>query len=159
MTESETKESRLAKSIVDSASPEQREALLAWAVELKELSKSSLSNIEKVRQAVKSTTSREILAPIFQANLKRTKEILWSERNFTQRFFIIGITIGTLGFSGKMAGLAAFGRAIAVPIWLVLGLGGMFLGAIIDLLQAESTPSTPSTSYRVIEAHEESGDE
>jgi len=36
----------------------------------------------------------------------------------------------TLSSSG--AGLAAFGTAIGLPLWIVLGAGGAFAGMIVD---------------------------
>ena len=57
-------------------------------------------------------------------------------RGWPARFAIVGLTIGTLGFSGKAAGLAAFGRALSIPIWLVLTAGGSLLGTIIQELQS-----------------------
>ena len=77
---------------------------------------------------------------------------MWSERGWPARLGLVGLTVGTLGFSGKAAGLAAFGRAVAVPIWLVLAASGTLLGALIQELQRVLGPSTPTTTYTVIEA-------
>lgn len=155
MTDSQTKELKLAKSVVASASPAQQEALLAWAIELSEIRNSPIAASRKARLAVKATAKRAVLAPIIKANLKRTKEVMWSERSWPARLGILGFTVGTLGFSGEAAGLAAFGRAIAVPIWLVLTAGGTLLGALIQELQPVSGQAAPTTTYSVIEANEE----
>jgi len=37
-----------------------------------------------------------------------------------------------LSLTSGSAGLAAFGTAISVPLWIVLGAGGAFAGMIID---------------------------
>lgn len=42
------------------------------------------------------------------------------------------VTLTALGNAG--AGIAAFGGAIGVPLWLVVGSGGLVLGTIIDKL-------------------------
>lgn len=35
-------------------------------------------------------------------------------------------------FSGQGAGIAALGGAIGVPLWVVFGAGGAFVGVFID---------------------------
>jgi len=155
MTGTESRELNFARSVVASASPAERDVLLEWAIELREIRRSQLSMIQKARLAVKATAKRTVLVPIVKANAARTRELLWTERGYAARFAIIGMTIGTLGFSGEAAGIAAFGRAIGVPIYVVVAAGGALLGAIIDELQQEGGKSSPSTTYSVIEAHKD----
>lgn len=154
MTDNHTTERNVAKDMIAGASPSQRDALLAWALELTEIRKAPVAAIAKARLAVRATAKRRVLAPIIKANFRRTKDVMWSERSWPARLGILGLTIGTLGLSGQAAGLAAFGRAVSVPIWLVLTAGGTLLGAIIQELQQQSGHSTPTTTYSVIEARE-----
>ncbi len=154
MTDSQSKEVELARSVVASASAAQREALLEWAIDLREIRSSTNAPIQKARLALKATAKKKVLAPILKANLKRAREVMWSERSWAARLAFIGLTIATLGFSGEAAGLAAFGRAISIPIWLVLTASGALLGTIIQELQQVAGDSAPSTTYSVIEAHD-----
>lgn len=155
MPKDHTRENNLARSMVESASPEQRDALLSWAIELQSIRRSSLNAVTKAQRAVKATTQKAVLAPLVKANLKQTKEMLWGNRGWPARLALVGVTVGTLGFSGKVAGLAAFGRAIGVPIWFVLAASGALLGALIQELQQGLGLSAPTTTYTIIEAHEE----
>lgn len=148
-------EIKIARSIANSATPEQRKALLFWATELELIRSQKIPAVAKAKKAIKATRGKGVIAPIVKANLKNIKGLLWGNRSLPVRFAIIGITIGTLGFSGKAAGLAAFGRAVAVPIWLVLSAGGTLLGAIIHELQNIINTDEQTTTYTVIEAHEE----
>jgi hypothetical protein len=47
---------------------------------------------------------------------------------------IVAVTIGTLGLSAEAAGIA-LGRAVGVPLWLVITAGGSLLGLIIQELE------------------------
>lgn len=154
MNSDSANEHHLAQSIVSAASDAQRQALLAWATELTAIRGSTAGAISKAHRAMRATAQRQVLAPILKANLQRSADVLWNERSWPVRLGIIGLTVGTFGFSGEVAGLAAFGRAIAVPVWLVLTATGSTLGAIIELLQSPAQRAG-STTYSVIEAHED----
>ncbi len=102
--------SELARQVVRSATPEQREALLSWATELEDIRNSPDSQMLKAQQAVKATVQRKVIAPVLRGIRNdakrvagRTKELLWDNRSWAARLGMIGLTIGTLGFSGKAA--------------------------------------------------------
>ncbi len=145
-TQTNTNPHPLAQRMVEEASPVERRALLEWTTALMEIRNSSDTKFSKGRLAVKATIKREILIPILKTNLKAMKENMWDDRNWATRIGIIGLTIGTLGFSSEAAGIAAFGRAIAVPIWLVLAASGTFLGTLIDMLQSTAVSSGTDVS-------------
>jgi hypothetical protein len=60
-------------------------------------------------------------------------------------------TIVAVGNAG--AGIAAMGTAIGVPLWVVIGAGATFAGAIVD--EVKSRPGNPRTSYTEIDAEKE----
>jgi len=155
-------EVELAKRVVASATPDQRQELLAWATELDAIRKSPIKFILKARRAMKATVKRRVIAPILKGlrgDVKRvasrTKAMLWDNLAWPARLGMLGLTVGTLGLSGEAAGLAVFGRAIAVPVWLVLTAGGTLLGVIIQELQKAIENPSPTTTYAVIEARED----
>jgi hypothetical protein len=152
-------EVELAKRVVASATPGQRQALLAWATELEAIRKSPIQFTLKVRLAMKATVKRRVIAPVLKGlrgDVKqiasRTKVVLWDNLAWPARLGMVGLTVGTLGLSSEAAGLAVFGRAIAVPVWLVLTAGGTLLGAIIQELQKVLANPSTTTTYTVIEA-------
>jgi hypothetical protein len=57
---------------------------------------------------------------------------------------------GAALFGGKAAGLAALGTAIAVPLWVVFGAGGAFMGVLYEELTGKKHKA--KASYRVIDA-------
>ncbi len=66
------------------------------------------------------------------------KRIGWDERSWAVRFLVCGALIGLGWFGGESAGIAAFGTAFAVPIWIVLGGGSGLVGILVDEIQEYS---------------------
>ena len=131
-----------AKVFVESATMEQRAILLNWAYELDAISRSDLSGSEKKRRALKVTVSKKIIIPILisiRKNIslvgKASKRIMWDERSLSAKITIVAVTIGTLGLSGEAAGIA-LGRAVGIPLWLVITAGGSLLALIIQELES-----------------------
>jgi hypothetical protein len=60
---------------------------------------------------------------------------MWGERSLGAKITIVAVTIGTLGLSGEAAGIA-LGRAVGVPLWLVITAGGSLLALIIQGLES-----------------------
>src|SRR5690606_17384501 len=102
-----TKEIALARRLVESASSEQRRALLQWALELEELRNCSLGHAATAKRAIQLTARKAVLAPLVRSNLQQTQQVLWTDRGWPARLALLGLTVGTLGFSGKAAGIAA----------------------------------------------------
>jgi hypothetical protein len=59
----------------------------------------------------------------------------WKDANWAQKIGIVGLG-GGLALAGTSggAGIAALGGAIGLPLFLVTGAGGAFIGTIIDTL-------------------------
>jgi ribosomal protein S8E len=131
-----------AKVFVESATTEQRVILLNWAYELDAISRSDLSGSEKKRRALKATVSKKTIIPILKSirhNIslvaKASKRIMWDERSLSAKLTIVAVTIGTLGLSAESAGVA-LGRAVGIPLWLVIAAGGSLLALIIQELES-----------------------
>ena len=55
---------------------------------------------------------------------------IWTERSWTVRLVLIAAIPGII--KGGSVGLATMGIGIAIPMFLVTALGGMFVGVIIE---------------------------
>jgi hypothetical protein len=55
-------------------------------------------------------------------------------------------------FPGAGAGIAAFGGAVGVPLWMVFGGGSMFLKVLYDELTKRPDEQASAVSYKVIDA-------
>src|SRR5262249_22565538 len=127
-----------------------------WAEELLRVRESTLPLTQKARAALGASLRAEVARPLLRVLAHegrdlgiRSKKILWDDRGWAARLALSGVTVGAVLFSGEGAGIAALGSAIGVPLWLVLGAGGAFLGCLIDELH-KKTP--PTTTYTVIDA-------
>lgn len=147
----------IVRSVVADVKDDERAALLAWARELLRVRESSLPVVRKARLALRATATAEVAKPLVQVLGRqgktlgiRTKQLVWDDPGWIARTGLAGVAVGALFFGGEGAGIAAFGGAIGVPLWLVLGAGGVVLGALIEEL---SRQSAPTTTYTVIEAH------
>jgi hypothetical protein len=118
------------REVAQSLDHDQRRELYRWARELQSVRLSGRRRVAKALAAVKLTTRREVLAPILEEIKKRliragvkSRKLLWDNRNWASRMALGGVAVA--GAAGaKVAGIAAFGGAIGVPLWLLTSSGG-----------------------------------
>lgn len=156
---------KLVSRIITEVDDSTREALLGWARKLTEIRNSNLPAVMKASRALSASTKREVIVSATALIYRRVEPLIrdvkrhgWDERGIPSRFMIGGIMLGATAFSGQGAGLAALGSAIGLPLWLVLGAGGAFLGTLVDELSGKAAPKTEYTHIEAkrIERTEES---
>jgi hypothetical protein len=124
-----------------------RETVLVWLRELQAIRVQPTNNFAKAQAALSASVKGPVvlalvkaLAPAVTRAVGTSKQVLWDDRGWAARFALAGVTLGAAAFGGEAAGVAALGSAIGVPLWLVLGAGGSFLGAMIEELERRSAP-------------------
>jgi hypothetical protein len=127
----EPKVKNLASAVFKQATPAEKVALSEWALEMRMILNSSCSRVEKASLAIRATASAKILLPVMKVVGSELKRHGWDERGLPART-AIGAAAAALTLSGSGAGIAALGGAIGVPLWVVFGAGGAFVGVIID---------------------------
>lgn len=125
----------IATRVASSASEQEREALLLWMVQLLQVRDSSLSPVQKAKQAVVLTSRSKVVWPMVKLLAHEVKRVGWDERGTKSRFGIAGAGIGLALFGTQGAGIAALGGAIGVPLWIVLGAGAYFAPVLVDELR------------------------
>lgn len=147
----------VARPLISDLEHSERERLLSWAQELLRIRESPLPAWQKGRLALKASIKADVALPLLRHFAResrslgiRSKKHLWDNRGWGARLGMICLSVGGAVLGGKGAGIAALGGAIGVPLWLVVGAGGVVLGSLIDEL---SKAPQPSTTYTVIEAH------
>lgn len=140
---------------VGSASPAERVALAEWATALLAIRESESSVKQKIKSALAATAKSDVAKPIVKALAREGKAMgklakahLWDNRGIVGRMALSGVALGTAVFGGEGAGIAAFGGAIGVPLWLVIGGGGAVLGSLIEELRRSQQPDA---AYEVID--------
>lgn len=125
----------IATRIAASASEHEREALLLWMMQLLQVRDSSLSSVQKAKQAVLLTSRSKVVWPMVKMLAHEVKRVGWDERGTKSRFGIAGAGVGLALFGTQGAGIAALGGAIGVPLWIVLGAGAYFAPMLVDELR------------------------
>jgi hypothetical protein len=121
----------------------QQEQLLIWAEELKVIRDSNLPVIRKSMKALEITKSHGVIAPLLKQLFIELKRLGWDERTWVGKLGISGSVTGLLLLNTATGGFAAFGTAIAVPLWMVVGAGGLILGQLIESLKRNKTEWRP----------------
>lgn len=123
---------QLAVAYLEQASHEERQVLLNWAQGLVAIRDSPLSALEKAKSAILLTTQSGAIRPFIVFLGGEIKRVGWDERGLPERLALSVAAAAALMFSGQGAGIAALGGAIGVPLWVVFGAGGAFVGVLID---------------------------
>lgn len=124
---------QLAEYLVKAMPDEKRETLILWAHAVSAIQKTDWSWRKKLLQISRVTTEMGISQDYILRYAQELKRIGWDERSKSMRGLVGGLGIGLfLSISGPMAGLAAFGGAVAVPVILLSGLAGAGIGAVIN---------------------------
>lgn len=127
-----------AVAIVNAYPEAERAVLLVWAQQVITVRASQLSPYQKGKRIVLVTHELGLAKPLLQHVLAEARRIAWTQRTPGMRGVIAGAGAGLLvSVAAPMAGVAAFGTAVAVPV-LVLGAGaGALLAAIVEELNGK----------------------
>ena len=151
----ETEKRAVALRVASSASEVEREALLFWVVRLIQIRESSLSGIQKAKQALQLTSKSKVVWPVVKILSQEVKRLGWDERGTKSRFGMVGAGVGLALFGSQGAGIAALGTAIGVPLWVVLGAGAYFAPVLIDelmkLVPEARQPKRSNGKFEVID--------
>lgn len=134
MVDKVTEEQRqLAVRIASEISDEQRQAVRDWIDRMMAIRNGDSTASVQVKEAVSATTDTSILWPIISVAGQEIKRMAWDDRGVLGRFGV-GAALGLMMFGPQGAGIAAFGSAIGVPLWVLFGTGGVVLSAVYDEL-------------------------
>lgn len=125
----------VAKDIVGGLSIEEQNELELWCNQLIQIRKGSFSKAEKIKQALKVTFKASNIFSVFKLISTSIKKYAWDDRKTKGRLGILGLGVGLTFFAGQAAGVAALGSAVGVPLWVVFGAGGTFVGFILEEIE------------------------
>lgn len=131
-----TRARKLARVIFDNSTEVERAEVVAWLQKLREISVMNCTVGAKTKLAIVETAQRRIIWPIIKSIAFEIKRYGWDDRNLATRTAGFGVlTALTLGGAQAGAGIVALGTAVGVPLWIVLGAGGAFVGVILQEIQ------------------------
>ena len=135
---------QLAATVIAEATPLEREDLLRWAKQLIAIRDSDLPVSEKVKKAISATLDSKAIMPFIKTIGREIKRLGWDERSLPARIGLGAAALALLIPGKGAAGLAAFGGAIGVPLWIVFGAGGAFAGVLIEEINRQTSVFEPS---------------
>jgi hypothetical protein len=122
--------------IIHSASEEERAVLLNWAQQVMAIRSLDINVAQKVTRIISVTHQLGMTKTLLSHLLAEVQRVAWTDRGKPMRGVVGGVGVGLLASIGApMAGVAAFGGAIAVPVVLLSAGAGALLMAIVDELQ------------------------
>jgi hypothetical protein len=122
----------LAVRIASIANASEKEASRIWIERLLEIKASDLPSVQKASQALALTASSSVVVPAVKMIARETKRLAWDDRGPKGKLSIGGAAVGLALFGSQGAGIAALGTAVGVPLWVVFGAGGAFLGVLYE---------------------------
>jgi hypothetical protein len=136
------KHQALAVRVATQLNPEDRPVLKAYAEDLLAIRESDSSVARKAMDALDRTVNRELMRVFTTTAAKSLVKVAWQDRTWAARLGLSAAAVAAATTAGQGAGIAAFGSAIGVPLWVVLGAGGAFAGVLVDeLTQAGDRPA------------------
>ncbi len=136
MTEQDPSARSTALAIIQTASDEERAVLLNWAQQVMAIRASNMTAVQKISRITAVTHELGMTKPLLRHLLAGAQRVLWTKRGNRMRGVIGGAGIGLIAsIGGPVAGVAAFGGAVAVPVVLLGAGAGALLMAIVEELQ------------------------
>jgi hypothetical protein len=123
------------RGLVARMSPAERETMLQWMQDILEIKNSETSAASKTKRALQLTAKASAILPFIKIIGQELKRIGWNERGLPARLGLSAMVGAVALFGTTGGGIAAFGGAVGVPLWILFGGGGLAAGALIDELR------------------------
>ena len=139
MIEPESRTKKAALAIVSNYPEAERAVLLHWAQQVLLIRASELSKTQKLKRIISVTNELGLAKPILTHIVSEIHRVGWKQKSNAMKGVIAGAGVGLVAsIASPMAGVAAFGGAIAVPVILLGAGGGALLVAVVEELTKKS---------------------
>ncbi len=117
------------------ATPAEQHLLLSWSRGLGAIRQSDRSAREKATAALRLTREKRATWPLVKLVARALKHLAWDARSWKLRLGV-GAVIATFAAVGNGgAGIVALGGGIGLPLWVLMGLGGVVAGVLGDAIK------------------------
>lgn len=107
--------------LLEKTTDEEKRRLLDFINDLIRIREQNIPRQEKIKQTLMMYKKSKAVWPL----IKNIKALLWDNRSLATKIGV-GLVAVTATFMPGNAGIAAFGTAIGVPLWVVVGGGYAF---------------------------------
>ncbi len=123
--------------ILQRLSPSEREALMRFLEDLLRIRASDASSTEKLKQTANAMRGATKLWPVLREMGGILKQHAWNGRSSPTRWGMMGAAGALAVFGSQGMGIAAFGGAIGLPLWIVFGAGAALAKSMINNLRRD----------------------
>lgn len=117
------------------ATPAEQHLLLSWSRGLGVIRHSDKSAREKAVAVVGLTREKRATWPIVKLIARALKQVLWDARSWKLRLGVGAIVVTFIAVGNGGAGIVALGGGIGLPLWVLMGLGGVVAGVLVDAIK------------------------
>ena len=117
--------------------PAEQQRLLEWSRGLGAIRDGTLRGGRKAVAMLALTRDRKAAWPLVKLLSLALKHGVWDARSWALRLGIGSIVATFIVVGNVGAGLVALGGGVRLPLWLLIGAGGVLIGLLADKLKAQ----------------------
>ncbi|WP_373507586.1 hypothetical protein [Thiocapsa sp.] len=118
--------------------PAEQQRLLGWSRGLGEIRYGTLRGFKKAGAMLALTRDRKAAWPLLKVLALALKHIAWGARSWTFRLGVGAVIVTFVAAENGGAGIVALGGGIGLPLWMLIGAGGVLIGLVADKIKART---------------------
>ncbi len=119
--------------------PAEQQRLLGWSRDLGSIRYGTLRGFKKAGAMLALTRDRKAAWPLLKVLTLALRHSIWDARSWTLRLGV-GAILGTfVAVENGGAGIVALGGGFGLPLWMLMGAGGVLIGLLADRIKARRT--------------------
>jgi hypothetical protein len=121
--------------------PAEQQRLLGWSRGLGEIRYGTLRGFKKAAAMLALTRDRKATWPLVKVLALALKHSVWDARSWTVRLGLGSVIATFIAIGNEGAAIVALGGGIGLPLWMLIGAGGVLIGLLADKIKARSKSS------------------
>jgi hypothetical protein len=117
--------------------PAEQQLLLGWARGLGAIRCGTLRGFKKAAAVLALTRDQKAAWPLVKVLSLVLKHVIWDARSWTLRLGVGSIIATFVAIGNEAAGIVALGGGIGLPLWMLIGAGGVLVGLLADKLNKQ----------------------
>ncbi len=115
--------------------PAEQHRLLGWSRGLGEIRYGTLRGFKKAAAMLALTRDRKAIWPFLKVLTLALKHVVWDARSWTLRLGVGAIIATFVTVEKGGAGIVSLGDGIGLPLWMLIGAGGVLIGVLADTIE------------------------
>jgi hypothetical protein len=124
--------------------PAEQQRLLGWSRGLGEIRYGTLRGFKKAAAMLALTRDRKATWPLLKVLTLALKHSLWDARSWTLRLGVGSIIAIFVAIGNGSTAIVTLGVGIGLPLWMLIGAGGVLIGLLADKIKARRTTGRKS---------------